>query len=305
MTPTEIVKLGLSFWPAFAMAVFCSTAIAQLQPPAAPTKPAEVPWLERTWEARAFKGTYEDFQTFKHKKTFFLDPFIWAYSQEFADKFRMPKDWIDPDLKGAMAVAWRMTTIGQTMCGLGGRAENCWPTLTCQMDIYFDSKTPLPWRYNDVVRDNFMRGISSVEYLPRLSNGSRSLRYTDVGAKGPPLLNTAFNYLSSKTTTSGFSVTHFDREYESGVTLVGFNEPCPREGFDDVAVLKFFTDEEQKRTQGRIQNYVHEVIFSRSYMKKISDVYVVQNKPNQDITKRLIQDYFESRKGDPNFAPRQ
>jgi hypothetical protein len=292
-------------WFFLGITALCSTATAQLQPPATPTKPAEVPWLERTWQERAFKGTYEDFQTFKHKKTFDLDPFIWAYSQEFADKFRMPKAWIDPELKGAMAVAWRMTNIGQLACGLGGRAENCWPPLTCQMDIYFDSKTPLPWRYNDVVRDNFMLGVSSGDFLPVLNEESRRMRFARYGSKGHPLLNGTFNYVSSKTTTSGFFLTHFDRAYEAGVAVVGFSNTCPREGLDDAAVLKFFTQEEQTRTQGRIQNYAHEVGFSKTYMKKITDIYVVQNKPNQDITKRLIQDYFESRKGDPNFAPRQ
>ena len=173
------------------------------------------------------------------------------------------------------------------------------------MDIYFDSKTPLPWRYNDVVRDNFMRGITSTEYLPVLSNESRRMRFGWGQTKGNPLLSTAFNYVGSKTTTSGFFFTHFDRAYEPGVSVVGFSDTCPREGLDDAAVLKFFSEEEFQRTQGRIQNYAHEVGFSRAFMKKISDTYVVQNKPNQDITKRLMQDYFESRKGDPNFAPRQ
>lgn len=291
--------------PLLSCVLLWGTAQAQLQPPAAGTKPVEVPWLERTWQERAFKGTYEDQHTFKHKQTFNLDPYTWAYTQEFADKFRMPKEWVDPELRGAMAVAWRMTTIGQTGCGLGGRAENCWPPLTCQMDIYFDSKTPLPWRYNDVVRDNFMRGTTSMENLPWLSKESRSLLYTAAGAKGPPLHSGAFNYINSKTTTSGFSITYFDRAYEPGVAVVGFSRTCPREGLDDSTQIKFFSEEEYQRTQGRIQNYAHEVQFSRKFMKKITDTYVVQNKPNEDITKKLIQDFFESRKNDPNFAPRQ
>ena len=284
--------------------VLCCAAQIHAQTTASQAESA-ISWEERSWEERAFKGTYEEFHTFKHKKSFFFDPYIWAYSQEFADKFRMPKEWMDPELKGAVAVAWRMTNIGQTTCGLGGRAENCWPTLTCQMDIYFDSKTPLPWRYTDVVRDNFMRGISSTDYIPPLSTESRTLRYGRAGSKGAPLLNGAFNYLNSETTTAGFLITYFHREYEPGVALVGFRDACPRVGMDNPAVLRFFSEEEFQRTRGVIKNYAHTVMFSRSFMKKITDAYEVQNKPNEDITKRLMQDFFNSRKSDPNFAPRQ
>jgi hypothetical protein len=286
---------GLSFWVA---------THVHAQNTALPAAPA-IPWDARSWEDRAFKGAYEDFHTFKHKKSFPFDPFVWAYSQEFADKFRMPREWVDPELRGAMAVAWRMTTIGQTTCGLGGRADNCWPALTCQMDVYFDSKTPLPWRYTDVVRDNFMRGIASIDYLPPLSVESRTLRYGRAGSKGEPLLTGAFNYLNSETTTSGFLITYFDREFEPGVTLVGFRDTCPRAGMDGPAVLKFFSAEEQRRTRGVIERYDHEILFSRAYMKKITEAYAAQNKPNEDITKRLMQDFFNSRKGDPNFSPRQ
>lgn len=259
-----------------------------------------------SWEDRSFRDTtYEDRYTFKHKKTFFLDTYTWAYSADFAKRFRMPGDWIDPELHGALAVAWRMTNIGSTTCGLGGRAENCWPPLTCQMDIYFDSATPLPWRYNDVMRDNFMRGVSSADFLPWLSRESPSLRYLEPGSKGPPLRKGAFNYVGSATTTSGFFLAYFDRAFEPGMTLVGFTEACPRAGLDGAAQLKFFSEEEYKRTRGAIQNYAHTVTFSRRFMKTIADKYETQNKPNEDITRRLIQDFFNSKKTDPNFSPRQ
>lgn len=285
----------------------CGPSQGQPQTTTSPAASPEsaIPWEQRPWQERMFKGKYEDFHTFKHKKTFFLDPFIWAYGKEFADRFRMPTEWIDPELKGALAVAWRMTTIGQITCGLGGKPDNCWPQLTCQMDIYFDSKTPLPWRYTDVVRDNFMRGISSTDYVPSSSSESRSLRYQMAGSKGAPLLTGAFNYLNSTTTTSGFFITYFDREYEPGVSLVGYTHACPRVGMDNPAVLKFFSEEEQRRTRGVIERFAHTVVFSRNFMKKITNAYEAQNKPNEDITKRLMQDFFNSRKGDPNFVPRQ
>lgn len=289
------------------LATLCCLSAEQVPAQTQTQKKSEssvVPWEDRSWDERNLKGEYEDFHTFKHKKSFFFDPYIWAYSQEFAEKFRMPKEWIDPELKGAIAVAWRMTTIGTTTCGLGGRADSCWPKLTCQMDMYFDSQTPLPWRYNDVRQANFMRGISSGDSLPWLSKESPSLRYTEMGSKGPPLLKTAFRYVNSEFTTSGFLVTYFNRDYEPGVMQIGFADTCPDEGVDKPAVVRFFSEEEQKRTQGRIKNFAHTVEFSQSFMKKITNAYERQNKPNEDIIKRLMQDYFESRKNDPNFASR-
>lgn len=282
------------------MSTFLNGAHAQSS-----TASTAVSWQNRSWEERSFKGTYKDFYTFKHQKSFFFDPYIWAYSQEFADRFRMPNEWIDPELKGAIAVAWRMTTIGQTMCGLGGRAESCWPQLTCQMDMYFDNRTSLPWRYEDVRQANFMRGISSGDYLPWLSKESPNLRFLEMGAKGPPLLKGAFNYVNNATTTSGFQIAYFNRDYEPGMTQVGFTDTCPRIGIDNPAVVRFFTEEEQRRTQGRIKNYAHTVEFSQLFMKKITDAYERQNKPNEDNIKRLMQDFFDNRKNDPNFAPRK
>ena len=261
-----------------------------------------VPWDERSWEERAFQSTYEDRFTFKHKKTYAPDPFIWAYGSEFAERFRMPKEWIDPGLKGALAVAWRMTTIGQVTCGLSGKSDNCWSPLTCQMDIYFDSKTALPWRYTDVVRDNFMRGIGSFDYLPWRSPQSRG--FMGPGSRGVPLLNTALLYVNSRDTVSGFQISYFDRQYESGIVLIGFLMACPRDGIDGAAVLKFFSQEEQSRTRGVLQNYAHQVEFSPTFMKRITDTWIVQNKPNQDVTQRLMQDFFNSRRADPNFTPR-
>jgi len=69
----------------------------------------EIPWNQRSGYDRAFNSTYEDHYTFKHREVYVADPFVWGYSKEFAERFKMPKQWIEPGLKGALAVAWRMT----------------------------------------------------------------------------------------------------------------------------------------------------------------------------------------------------
>jgi hypothetical protein len=128
---------------------------------------------------------YEDYFTFRNGKSYVLDPYIWAYTAEFAERFRMPKCWIEPGLKGALAVAWRMTTIGRTLCGLGGRADSCWKPLNCQMDIYYDNRIELPWNYPEIQRDNVMLGLSSAEYIHDLSDSKRGRRYVSAHESTP------------------------------------------------------------------------------------------------------------------------
>lgn len=125
----------------------------------------EKPWDERTWEEKVYQSRYEDRYTFKHGKPYILDPWTWSYTKEFAERFRMPEQWIESELKGALAVAWRMTTIGDTTCGLGKKEDNCWKPLNCQLDVYYDNKIELPWVRPEVVLDNRMQGLSSSRFL--------------------------------------------------------------------------------------------------------------------------------------------
>jgi hypothetical protein len=259
--------------------------------------PDATPWNQRSWEDRAFKSTYEDKYSFKHRLPFDLDPYIWAYSPEFAERFRMPKQWIDPGLKGALAVAWRMTTIGTVGCGLGGREDSCWPPLTCQMDIYFDGKAPLPWRYNDVMRDNFMRGISSKDFLPWLSPQSKT--FGGPGSRSEPVLNGALKYVGKRDVTPFGRILYFDREYEPNVAMIGFGRACPSKTVDAAAYVGFFSQEEQDRTRGFIQNYAHIAEFSAEYMRRITAAYIEQDKPNSEVAKRLYEDYLKRRQAVP------
>ena len=43
---------------------------------------------------------YEDLYTFKYGKSFTKDPWTWGYTKEFSERFRMPEQWIEPEMKG-------------------------------------------------------------------------------------------------------------------------------------------------------------------------------------------------------------
>jgi len=260
-----------------------------------------IPLNQRSPADKAFKESYEDANTFKHGRPYWSDPFYWVYTEAFADKFRMPRRWIDPNLKGALALAWRMTTTGKSMCGYGRNPDSCWPTLTCQLDVYFDSQTPLPWNYTDVVRDNMIDGQTSDSYLPRLSSASKWWRYVDgrnvPSQKGPvlPVTQVQLRYPNGKPLGNGLRLWLFDREYEPGVVLLSYTNACASYDGEGSALLPYYTKAELDRTRGVNPQAIHVVEIPDGFVKKISAVYVAEKKPNEEVTKRLYEDFLRSR----------
>ena len=144
--------------------VFSQTSMADASL-CSPENVDNTPWDQRTIEHKVMRSCYEDRYTFKHGKPYILDPWTWGYTKEFAERFRMPKKWIEPELKGALAMAFRMTTVGNIMCGYGGKEDSCWKPLNCQMDVYFDNKIKLPWVKPEIAKENNMQGLTSSRFL--------------------------------------------------------------------------------------------------------------------------------------------
>jgi hypothetical protein len=94
----------------------------------------------------------------------YMDPNVYAYTAEFAQRFQMPDQWITPDLKGADAVAWRMMPSYQE-CGWGGDPKACRQVMECKIDLYFDHRrNPLPWDLRRPERYSNIFG-SSINFL--------------------------------------------------------------------------------------------------------------------------------------------
>lgn len=261
----------------------------------------KTPWEQRTTEEKVFNSTYDDINTFKHQRIHEVDPFQWIYTEAFADKFRMPRQGVDSNLKGALALAWRMTTAGKSTCGYARNPQSCWPSLTCQLDVYFDSKTPLPWNYTDVVRDNMIEGLTSDSYLPRLQANSKWWRYVDgipKSAKGPVLPTGRLEMRFAKggsIDAGGLRLWLFDREYEPGVILLSYKGACPAFDGNGPGILNYYTQTELTRTRGVNPQSVHTVEIPDVFVKKIRVIFKTQNKPNEAVSKRLYEDFLRSR----------
>jgi hypothetical protein len=257
----------------------------------------EKPWDQRSWEDKVYHSRYEDRYTFKHGKPFILDPWTWGYTKEFAERFRMPEQWIEPELKGALAVAWRMTTVGDTTCGLGQKEDNCWKPLSCQLDVYYDNKIALPWHRPEVVRDNRMPGLTSSRFLeippktwpPEERGGPR-------GGGGD------FEY--GKYNMGPSNLVNFDGELQPGVGLISTvgNGVCPPNYAGPEKVVINFRNpiEIDKYSRGEISKkdirIVHTIEFPKSFLRRAKALYDVQSKPNNDVMDNLIKQFFDHRK---------
>ena len=72
------------------------------------------------------------------------DEYLWVVTPDFARRYCMPKDFVDPTLKGAEAVAFRLAPTPFEHCGYGGNKEVCSRGLNLSFEIYYDKRLLLP-----------------------------------------------------------------------------------------------------------------------------------------------------------------
>jgi hypothetical protein len=269
---------------------FADTAITRVE------EIKDIPWEQRTYEDKVMHSSYEDHYTFKHGKPYILDPWTWGYTKEFADRFRMPKQWIEPELKGALAVAFRMTTIGNTMCGYGKKEDSCWKPLNCQLDVYYDNKLPIPWVKPEITKDNRMQGLSSGRFLEKPPKELPK----DIPPETGPWSGGAFR--SGKNVTGGYKL-YFDRDFQEGVGLISWTGLCPTKDIansPDVHMEFSNYDDFQKFRYGKIkENEIrveHRIDVPKSLLQRFNAIYEVQNKPNDAVMDGLLKGFFEQRK---------
>ena len=245
---------------------------------------------------------YEDWFTFKYSKSYVQDPWVWGYTKEFAERFRMPEKWVEPELKGVLAVAFRVTNVGRMTCGLGGKEDNCWPPLECQLDVYYDSRIKLPWTREEIKRDFLMMGITSYEYTTgEQGYGPLRKRYPQPGAYVIPGTGVATSLIINDRHGGGpTSVIYYDKEIASGVGQIGYlGSVCP--DLVGVGKLTFRSAETNiKFMKGDISykndSPVHVMEFPVSFMRRANAAYVRDNKPNKEVTDRLMRQFIDSKK---------
>ena len=250
---------------------------------------------------------YEDHYTFKYGTSFARDPWTWAYTKEFADQYRMPAKWIEPDMTGILAIAFRVTSAGQIdSCGLGGREDNCWPTLACQFDIFYDNRIKLPWIAEIAVRDNLMAGLSSAAYMhhaysPLLERYSAARGSKNYG-EGVAIVLMSLGFSEAAGTFRSFPsrFLYYDREFAPNTGLIGISAgACPEYPYRSGAHwLDFFKNQAAQaksaklpRNQLKAIGLMHEAFIPANYMKRVNAALESSTKTNEQTVDRLIREF--------------
>ncbi|MCC7006205.1 MAG: hypothetical protein IT497_06125 [Ottowia sp.] len=233
--------------------------------------------------------------TFKYGQSFTRDPWVWAYTPEFAERFHMSKQWVEPELKGLLAVAFRINRVGNDLCGLGGRADNCWPHLKCQMDIYYDNSIKLPWNRPDISEDFFMNGISSTEFVDvRLQNKLWKEKYLDGDGTG-----VGFSISINDKKIKPFSkVTYYKHQLFPGVGLIGVQgaSVCPYEVGPATGTIMESLIVSKEAKERFTKSYKHRVYFPESFIRRAHEVYARDDQQNKAIKQHLLQDFLNKQK---------
>ena len=249
---------------------------------------------------------YEDAFTFKYGKAFSKDPWTWGYTKEFAQRFRMPEKWIEPEMKGILAIAFRVTDVGQSVhCGLGGREDNCWPTVICQFDIYYDNSIQLPWVKEAVTRDSFLTiPISSASYTHDAYGRIRERYKTDRG--GPKPLRIGVTSLDRKAWHFPANIYYYDRDFAAGVGLISIDCEHPlsqpfKKGDYWFGVFNNKESQEKSENLPRSQlesiGLAHEALIPQSFMQRVEAVRQRDTQAQAQITNRLIREFQQRQPG--------
>jgi hypothetical protein len=70
------------------------------------------------------------------KASYVKDEFTWFVTREFAKRFCMPESFVDEQLKGAEAIAWRVRPSEEANCTLLDDKEICQRRMNFELDVY-------------------------------------------------------------------------------------------------------------------------------------------------------------------------
>ena len=166
--------------------------------------------------------TYEEIFTPKANQAYSEDINIWVYTEAFAKRFAMPEQWIDNDLKGAYAVAFRVETSSERLMFPHKSADASMPNRHCILDVYFPEDTKIPW-VNERISDKWWYTPDSPTYLPPQTKEdfdwrTRPIGIPHAGIKAKrPLMQLDGGTLFMR---------EYDRRVYPGITYISFHMGC-------------------------------------------------------------------------------
>lgn len=109
------------------------------------------------------------------KRRYTKDDYLWVVTPEFAAAYCMPPEFIDKELKGAEAIAYKPVQEGAENCGFGGNREACGRRTAHGFEIYYKSSLKLPSPYETKYSYPSFYMIPSSKHLLSRSAANREL----------------------------------------------------------------------------------------------------------------------------------
>ena len=215
--------------------------------------------------------------------TYRKDTNVWVYTSAFAKRFGMPQQWIDDDLKGAEALAYRLDLdVYGTKCGYFSDVESCRPSTACVVDMYIDDKANLPW--NNKARYASMYGRKSKSLLrSQYPNDKPAYLYRRTKRGQQYKMGLDVVYVSgSKIPLNNYFVLEYDRDIYKNLDYVSGTMTCG--SFGKSRDIKVEIDKPVLRKDGSIKyNYgslAHSITVPNSFMERIETYDKAQYEPN-------------------------
>jgi hypothetical protein len=222
----------------------------------------------------ALAGRYEEVFTEKSGRAYTPDTNIWIYTQSFADRFDMPRKWVNNDLKGAYAVAYRVQKFPVGLRYMAGDPDKSMPDRRCILDVFVSSDAPIPWASEDTAA--FLPEPPDASFYVLPSNTSDRKARERLGVASP--LGIRSWYKSEGGASSLFYVRRYDSNVYPGVTYVSMNLGC---GTPPRTLVHLFLGNRVK---------AHEITLPKHFLQRLnSEWYRKSRGPAIGEYKRLME----------------
>ena len=215
--------------------------------------------------------------------TYRKDTNVWVYTSAFAKRFGMPQQWIDDDLKGAEALAYRLDLdVYGTKCGYFSDVESCRPSTACVVDMYIDDKANLPW--NNKARYASMYGRKSKSLLrSQYPNDKPAYLYRRTKRGQQYKMGLDVVYVSgSKIPLNNYHLLEYDRDIYKNLDYISGSMTC--DSFGKSRDIKIEIDKPVLRKDGSIKYHygslAHSITVPNSFMERIETYDKAQYEPN-------------------------
>ena len=230
------------------------------------------------------------------KGTYQKDNHVWVYTSEFAKRFGMPEKWIDDELEGAEALAYRIDLdLYGVKCGYFGEQETCFPSKACIMDMYIDDSTNLPW--NTERRFDSLYGSKSLNVLiPQNTNDQpshieRAIKRGQQYKRGLDLTTVVYGE-DDQWRLGAYTIWEYDRDIYKGLDYLSGSVNC---SFGEYRDIKINIYEAVFRKNGSVagkslENLHHQVKIPNSFLQRAESHNKVYYEPNglfEEVRNRL------------------